>query len=677
MKRFCRSARSAAYACLLSSLILTTGPQQSLAQDLFAMSLQELMSLDVTSAGKKPQNLFDAATAIMVLSQEDIRRSGAQSLPEILRLVPGVQVARINSSKWAVTTRGFNGTYANKLLVLVDGRTIFSPTFSGVNWDEQIMLLEDIERIEVIRGPGATLWGANAQNGVINIITKEAAATQGWLASLGAGSEERAMGQLRYGGQMGEGLSYRLYGKGFERDESQTAQGDPAGDDWDGGKVGFRIDREPTDDQQWTVQGELYQSNPTSVNDLPVSTGDFLLTREDHAELNGGHLLGRYQFFPSAGQEIMLQAYYDVAERDEDILHETRQTTDLEFQHRFLMGQRHELIWGLGLRSIRDDFDNSDFYGFSPEHRQDEQYSAFVQDEMTLHPAAWRLVLGSKFEYNDYTHFEIQPNVRLIWTPRQHLSLWGSVSRSVRTPSRAENDMRAQAAYFSVPPFAPGMDPQLAAVVMMGSEDLDAETLIAYEVGLRQQLTARLFLDAALFYNRYRDIIAGNKLDPVFPSLPGQPITIPIVFDNALKGYSYGGELLLRFEATPDWTLQAGYSYLELELDSKTGGAQEGCRMTAGNSPRHQLQLLSRLNLPGQWEFDTTVYVVDHLPAEEMSGYLRLDARLGWHPTPQLEFSLTGCNLLDPQHPEFDDVSGFVQSTETERSLYAQVNWRY
>jgi iron complex outermembrane receptor protein len=391
--------------------------------------VEELMDVEVTSVSRRPEKLTEAASAIQVITGEDIRRSGANSIPEALRLAPNLQVAQVNSSQWAVSSRGFNNVLSNKLLVMIDGRTVYTPLYAGVFWDVQDALLEDIDRIEVVSGPGGTLWGANAVNGVINIITKSAKDTQGFFMEAGAGTESNGFGSMRYGGQLSPGLYYRVYGKGFNRDELVVADGSDAGDGWDMGQGGFRLDWEPNQDDVLTLQSDFYDSkpNPEAASDPVVAMG--------------GNILGRWTHKISDDSDFQVQFYYDRTRRDfNDEFTENLDTYDFDAQHRFQIGDRQEIIWGLGYRRMDDSVANLELLGFDPGNKTLSLYSAFIQDEITLIEDRLRLTLGSKFEHNEYTGFEVQPSGRLAWTPSTEHTVWAAVSRAVRTPSRIDRD---------------------------------------------------------------------------------------------------------------------------------------------------------------------------------------------------------------------------------------------
>ena len=418
-------------------LLATPGLAQDVS-DLKSMSLEDLMNIRVTSVSKKPQRLLDAASAIYVITQEDIRRSGATNIPDALRRVPGIQVAHISANTWAITSRGLNGQFANKLLVLIDGRTVYTPLFSGVFWDVQDTLLEDIDRIEVIRGPGASLWGDNAVNGVINIITKKASDTQGGLLSTGYGDEQQGFASLRYGGKIGNSAHFRVYSKFFNRDNAVLASGEKANDRWDTLRGGFRIDWDVDNQDSLIVQGDIYDGETESNASTPILTSPFKESFNDESEFAGWNVLTRWKRVFSDSSNMELQLYFDRTERESAMFREDRDTFDFDFQHRFKFGERHDIVWGLGYRLNHDDIRNTFSLSFNPDDRYMSLYSGFVQDEITLIEDKLLLTVGSKISYNKFTDSEIQPNARLLWKLHERHSAWISLSRAVRTPSRAE-----------------------------------------------------------------------------------------------------------------------------------------------------------------------------------------------------------------------------------------------
>ncbi len=497
-KRRARRSLGAAASLVIVAVGGIATAQGTADDDLTQLSIEELMNVEIFSAAKKTQKLFDTPAAAFVITREDIRRSGATSVPEVLRIVPGVEVAQISASEWAISIRGFNDRFASKLLVLIDGRSVYTPLFSGVYWGPQdTVLLEDVESIEVVRGPGGTLWGANAVNGVINIRTRQARDTQGALATVLGGNQE-SNAALRYGDRLGENGYYRVYAKGFRRDALRDAEGDRAHDAWDQVQGGFRADWTLSGRDELTLQGDFYDGQPDQTLTISSLTPPSAPIVEDSVDLRGGNLLFRWKRQLGADSEWILQTYYDANERREVDLDQRIDTFDIEFQHRFPWGDRQEITWGLGYRSVRDDLDGSFTVSFDPTSRRTELYSAFVQDEIRLLDHL-RLTLGSKFEHNDYTGFEIQPTARLLWQVDPQQSVWGAVSRAVRTPSRSDSDIRINLAGI------PGTPPTLLSI--FGNEDLDSEELLSFELGYRSEPRRDLSLDVTAFYNRYDQLI--------------------------------------------------------------------------------------------------------------------------------------------------------------------------
>ncbi|MBA3543417.1 MAG: TonB-dependent receptor [Chthoniobacterales bacterium] len=555
------------------------------------LSVEELMDIDITSVSKYPEKLSEAAGAIAVLTQQDIARSGVTSIPEALRLVPGVDVARVDAHTWAISSRGFNDVFANKLLVLIDGRTIYTPLFSGVFWDVQDTMLQDIDRIEVVRGPGATLWGANAVNGVINIITKGARETQGLLVSAGGGTEDLGFTSVRYGVQLGSDAFLRVYGKYSNHDSSVLSNETQARDAWDMYQGGFRFDWEPTKEDIFTLQGDLYSGHQDQRYAVPTTTFPFAGEVSSVNDVAGGNLLGRWSHNFSDDSQLKVQAYYDRTVRETAIFGENRDTGDFDVQHRFALGDRQEWIWGLGFRATHDDITNSLNVSILPNHRTLALYSAFLQDEITLVPERLRLTLGSKFEHNDFTGFEIQPSGRLSWTPGHSQTFWAAISRAVRTPSRSESDIRLNPA--PPVPIPPG------SLTIFGNPNMVAEELLAYEVGYRVQPIEQVNLDLTAFYNDYSNL---RSLEP----LVSGPVS-PSLVANEMFGESYGAEISLTAQVTKRWRLQGSYSYLNIQLHRKSNSRDTTSeRTTEGSSPRNQFFIRSLVDLGWNLQFDST-----------------------------------------------------------------------
>ncbi|MBI5186694.1 MAG: TonB-dependent receptor plug domain-containing protein [Nitrospinae bacterium] len=532
-------------------------------RDLIELGFEKLAQVNITSVSKKEENLLDAAAAVYVVTQEDIRRSGAASIPEALRMVPGLQVARIDANKWAITSRGFNGRYASKLLVLMDGRSIYTPLFAGVYWEVQDTLLEDVDRIEVIRGPGATLWGANAVNGVINIITKKAGETQGGLATGGGGDEERGFGGLRYGGKLNGNASYRAYAKYFNRDSFVDESGKDGTDEWDQYRGGFRVDWDSSQDDSLTFQGDAYSGNAGQTMTQPALAPPYSRTFDGDINVSGENVLARWKRSFSSSSDMEIQLYYDNNEYgEEDVGRSDLDIFDLDFQHRFMLGERHQVIWGLGYRYIHGKFDSSFAVSFDPENRADHLFTAFLQDEIAIIHDRLHLIVGSKFEHNDYTGSEAQPNGRLVWTPDPRHTVWTAISRAVRTPSWSDHGIRINFLAF------PGFDGSTVLSSLNGGRNFDSEELLAYELGYRLQPSDRLFFDLSTFYNVYNNLLTSEPGAPFYETTPAPAhLATPLRFGNKMDGETYGVEAAATWDVTEAWRLMAGYSWLNMDLN--------------------------------------------------------------------------------------------------------------
>jgi iron complex outermembrane recepter protein len=657
--------------CLIS--MAATVWAQKPGADLTKASLEDLMDIEVTSVSKKEEKLFQTAAAIYVITQEDIRRSGLTSIPELLRMAPGLSVARIDGNKWAISARGFNSRFANKLLVLIDGRSVYSPLFSGVFWETQDLVLEDVERIEVIRGPGATLWGANAVNGVINIITKHTKDTQGGLLTAGIGTEEQGFGSLRFGGKLGENAYYRLYAKYFNRGKSVDFSGQPAADRWDALRGGFRIDWQASAKDSLTLQGDIYDGGAGQRINLFWTLPPFTRTLDDRINFAGGNVNARWNRATSDRSDMAIQTYYDHTKREEAYFGEGRDTFNVEFQNHLALGQRQDIVWGLGYRVTWDHLSERPSATFIPQKRTDNLFSGFWQHEFLLVPKRLRLTLGSKLEHNNYTGFEVQPNALLLWTPHDRHTVWSAVSRAVRTPSRIEDDLQAP---YQVLPGAGGI-PNV--VTVFGNRDYKSETLIAYELGYRVRPADKLSLDIASFYNSYRRLRTAVPGVPYFAANPFPPrVVIPLILSNQLQGESYGTEITANWNVIRNWKLSTGYTFIRVQLHAYPGSPLPiGSENGEGNSPRHQAQIHSYLTLPHNLELDTALYRVNRLNTGSIPGYTRLDARFGWRLTESFNLSIGVQNLLAPRHPEFGETNLGETLTQSERGVYGKLTWRF
>jgi iron complex outermembrane receptor protein len=630
------------------------------------MSIEGLLGLEVTSVSKKAQKLWGTAAAIHVIDQEDIRRSGATSIPEALRLAPGINVAKINANSWAITARGFNGRFSNKLLVLIDGRSVYTPLYSGVYWDVQDTLISDIERIEVIRGPGATIWGANAVNGVINIITRSSHDTQGGHLQARIGNEERTAGEFRHGAALSDSTSFRIYGKSFKRDSSVDTAGNDAFDEWDSKQIGFRLDSEISPTDSLRLQGDFYQGD--SGQTITVRTGDFA----DVAERSGGNILLSWSRILGEESGLNLKAYADRTEREDAVTEEKRNTFDIDFNHYFSFGDRQHINWGLGYRRSSDEVKQptGSSISLNPSERTIEIWSGFLQDEIVLLPERLTTTWGAKVEHNSYTGWEFQPSARLNWTPEETLTLWGAVSGSIRSPSRIESDVRIQ-----IPSFP-------ASYAILGNTALVSEKMTAYEIGLRKKISEGLSFDATAFYSRYQDLRSIEFLGTTIPNTP--PFFLPAIspawivnqFGNGIMGNTRGLELTSDWKVNKDWRLKGSYSWLDVDLKLKPGSTDTLSLPITNNSPEHQFYIQSMWDIRHNLEFDTTLYYTGHLDSEPVPAHTRVDLRLSWFPSKTVEATFVIQNLFDNQHPEFSIDEG-LRAREVERGIYGQVTCKY
>ena len=641
-----RSASPALLPLLFTSFFAATGDitslwaQESRTNTLANMTLEQLMSVEVTSVSKHSEPISHAPAAIYVLSNDDIRRSGATSIPEALRLVPGLQVAQINPGNWAISSRGFNGRFANKLLVMIDGRSVYTPLFSGVYWDVQDTLLADIERIEVIRGPGASLWGANAVNGVINIITKDSAQTTGGMLTAGGGTEERAFGRARYGGHISEDATYRAYMKYTMRDEG------PAGNNsTEILQGGYRVDWRPYEGNKLTIQGDVYAGDSTSGTISQVS------------RVAGGNAIVRWEREFTASSIGTLQAYYDRTERTFDVLTEYRNTFNIDWQHQFDLGERNQVVWGAGYRLTTDQTFGTPTVTFNPHDATDHLASVFLQDEFAILPEKLWFTVGSKLEHNQYTGFEVQPNVRLSWRPTEKQTVWASWSRAMRSPSRAETDLFATSGTLPGP-----------TTTIMGNPNFVSEELEAYELGYRIQPHRSLTLDVAAFYNAYDHLRSLTLLAP--------PPNVVLQANNSMNGYTYGGEFSAVWQPVSWWRLHGSYTLLQMHLNSNFPGADSTFNYRESDNPQHQFQFRSSFDLPHGFEFDAMVQHVDSLPGQNVPAYTRLDTRIGWRSSKNVDVSVVFQNLLDNRHFEYGR-NFLVFPDEVQRSVYAKVTWNF
>ena len=611
----------------------------SAVQDLKRLSIEELAELDVTSVSRRVERLAQTAAAVSVVRQEDIRRTGVATLAEAMRLADSLDVARADGRTWNVTARGFNIVTANKLLVLMDGRTLYSPLFAGTFWEIHDPVIADVDRIEVIRGPGGSIWGANAINGVINVITKNAADTRGNQLLVAAGNENQVITSARHGGRMGATGSYRVYGKYRRQGANRFADGTSADDPLQLGHLGVRLDSSGQRASRWSLQGNVYRGT------------EGLFDRDD-TDVRGGYAQGLWARRFSASAEFRAAAYYDYTYRKVPLqFEEGRHTVEVDAQHRVMFASRHDLIVGGQVR-VSTARDVGVSFTFDPEQQTNDVSGAFVQDEIAITPNRLFLILGSKFERNDYTGLEVQPTIRMRWSPQDRQTVWGAVSRAVRLPTRFDRDLR-------IPP-----RPPLPAVT--GGSDFASESVIAYEAGYRVRPHSRVSLDVAGFANSY-----DNLRSQEFPSRLGAVIELR----NTLNAFTTGIETAGTVQLLDAWRVHGSYTYLHKEMSRDAGSRDISGGVSEGNDPPFHFSFRSYLDLPRGTALDAVFRHVAARRTPAVPRYSSLDLRLGWAPRPGWELSLIGQNLLEPRHPEFGAPG--PRRYEFERAIHLRSAWLF
>lgn len=647
--------------------------------DMAELDISDLMYLEVTSVSKKSQKISEAAASIYVLTQDDLQRSGTNSVPEALRMVPGLSVAQLDANKWAISARGFNHLYANKLLVLIDGVSVYSPLFSGVHWEAQDLPIENIERIEVIRGPGATLWGANAVNGVINITTKRAKNTQGVHISQRLGTNDKTITSGRYGGEIGRRGHFRVFTKIRQTRANVNADGSDAADDWEQARTGFRADWQQGDNDSFTLQINHYQGESGEtlsfpVNPLPWGGGDSTQTVNDVMRTSGSNILARWTH-TFDNSEITAQTYAATQRRTESIFHEQYKTVDVEIQHRFTLFKYQEIIWGGGYRMMKGHTTGSKIYSFEHETHSMGLSNLFIQNEFTVIPNQLKTITGIKIEKNDFTNNEIQPNARIIWTPTPHQSYWTAISQAVRTPSM--NDSYALISSGVQPADPVSGFPEML-ISLKGNPNFKSEKLIAYEVGLRLHPIDALTFDASVYYHDY-SYLQGVSYNGNSDANNDTFIdTVNLSFNNKQKGSAKGLEVSAHWQPYIRWRLLAGYSFLDLNL---TEAGSTTVETQEQESPKHQFQLRSYFDINHDMQFNTILYHVSNIKIRDavikknqnIPSYNRLDVNIAWQANKTIKLTSGINNMLQKQHAEFGSVP-FVNATEVERSIYVQLN---
>jgi iron complex outermembrane receptor protein len=642
---------------------------QSRPGDLTQVSIEDLMNLEVTSASKKEQKLSQVAAAIFVITPEDIRHSGAMNIPDLLRMVPGMNVAQINSNTWAISARGFNFQFASKLLVLIDGRAVYSPLFGGVNWDTQDVPLEDIERIEVIRGPGGAVWGANAVNGVINIITKKAEETTGMLVTGGGGTQAEEFGTVQYGGKITGSTSYRFFTSYQNNNHLPDLNGQNGEDGWHLLHGGFRADTKLSQKDSLTTQGDVYTGKEGAIIVHAILSPPDNVNVQRLATLSGGNILGRWNHIFSSRCDTALQFYFDEYRRGGPDAIDVRDTIDFDFQNHVVLGVRQDLIWGMGYRHSVDDTEGTVDKALIPADSTKQFFNVFVQDQITLKPDRVYLYVGTKLEDSYFTGFDIQPSAHIAWTPSVHRTFWVGISRASRTPARRDVGLDAALAALPGP----------AEVVLLGNPKIESEHVIAYEVGYRAQPTEQLSLGVTAFVNIYHNLESTEPLPPTLDTDTVPPILVfPKLLANKLHGTTDGVEVYLKWKPVSRWTLSPGYSFLQMHLHTDSTSLDTTSVADAeGSNPGHQAQLRSHVELWRGFAWDANAYFVGRLRAQAVASYTRLDTQLTWRLRESVGLSLVGQNLLRDHHVEFNDAFQSVNSSQVKRSAYAKLTWQF
>ncbi len=633
------------------------------------LSLEELSQIEVITPSKEPVKAFRSPVAIYVITGDQIRRSGATSIPEALRLAPGVEVARIDANKWSIGIRGFGSRFSRGVLVLIDGRTVYTTLLAGTYWEVQDTMMEDIDRIEVIRGPGGTIWGPNAVNGVINIITKNSKDTQGLLASIGGGNEEQGFADVRYGGGNGKDFTYRFYAKGFTRGPEEHPDHRNF-DDWRASQGGFRMDWNEDERGSFTLQGDLYTEEAGESVQAVSYTAPYSRIVDANADLSGGNVMARWKKTLKEGDDVQVQAYYDRTNRYEPNFGERRNTFDIDFLQQLRLPARQQFSWGLGARfSLADDLEVVSGLTFQPNKRTDELFTGFLQDEIGLVDQKLSLILGTKLLRTNFTGFKPEPSARLVWTPTNKQTIWTAFTHALRTPSDAEenfylsgylgtsNGVPAFARFNANPYFAP-------------------EQLNGYEIGYRRLFGAKLSVDFAGFYNHHHDLydeeITGA---PYLETTPAPTHTLlPAQFGNGVFGTTKGFEIAPEWRPAKIWQLRGSYSYLQVDLQEAPETVPAApVPGTLGSSPRHEVTVTSGLDLSKALQLDLTYRYVSALPGQAVPAYSTADAQISWRLSRHLELACVGRNLLQPYHVEFGGDPGPLVGIR--RSAYAKLTW--
>jgi iron complex outermembrane recepter protein len=664
---------SARFLTALIILFLTQLVPAQDSKDYTERSLEDLMNIEVTSVSKKSQKVSATAAAIYVITQDEIQHSGALNIPDLLRMVPGVNVAQVSGNQWAISARGLNEHFSDKLLVMIDGRSVYTPTFSGVYWDGVDMPLENIDRIEVIRGPGGSSWGANAVNGVINIITKEASQTHGGMIVAGAGNVQQGFGTAQYGGRAGTRTDYRVFSKYFNQTHLAGLASQDAADQWDLFRAGFRTDTRLSSSDKLTFQGDLYTGREGII--MPqfnsfANPGLHMVTIAP--SLSGGFFQTSWNHHYRNGSDSTLQFYFDRYHR-EGLVNETRNTFNIDFQHRLPWGTRQDIVWGTAYRNSTLYSIGNLSFSISPPDLTTQLFSSFVQDEISVIPQRLSLTVGSKFEHNYYSGWGVMPSGRVALTLNERSMVWAAISRAIRTPATFDTDFRANIGGY----IGPGGIPVVFR--LQGNRRQTNESLLAYEIGYRSTVSDRLSVDIAAYYNSYSDGLGVEPQATVQETTPWPShIVAPLTLRSSIHGESHGVETFATWRVTGRWTLTPAYTIEEIHMRPDAGSRDmQSAPGKEGSTPRQWARLASQFRLPRGFSCSVGSTFTDRLPAVAVPGYVRLDSQLTWSARENLSLSIVGQNLLRDYHVEFVDRWGGIASSRIKRSVFARFVWTF
>ena len=638
------------------------------------------MNVEVTSASKKEQKLSRVAAAIFVITQEDIRRSGATNIPDLLRMVPGLDVGQINGSTWAIGARGFNDQFSDKLLVMIDGRIVYTPNFAGVYWDMVDLPLREIDRIEVIRGPGGSIWGANAVNGVISIFTKRAADTRGATVEATGGSLVQGAGSVEYGGKAGKDTDFRVFTKYFNDGPQEGLDGGSGDDGWHMLRSGFRADTSVTAKDSLTWEGNLYTAREGELGFfLPSITSPGLIPIAEEISYGGGFVQSNWKHQYGENSDSELQVSFTRYRRDDPLEPETRDTLYADYQRHFGWGARQDIILGGGYYYTSDNIAGSLTVSFNPPSKTLQVFDAFAQDEIALIRDRLYLTVGTKFEHNDYTGFGWMPSIRAAWEASSRHMFWAAVSRALRTPSRNDSNLVVGLGGFPGPNGVPVFEE------FIGDPNYQDEQLTAYEAGYRTTFSKSFSVDLAAYFNHYTDLQSIEPSASFFQSNPAPPHEVdPLTYANLLYGETHGLEVAGKWQASRRWQISPGFAFEQIHLHQRpTSQSVVSVPYYQGNAPERMAQLRSHVELAKRWSWDASAYYVDPLKNQgplvnvRIPAYTRVDSGFTWQAGERLSLSVVGQNLAQTRHLEFDDVFGSMQSGELKRSGYIRISWSF